>query len=122
MIEAIRDHGRFEPPTLFTHTAELVQGTISMGVKMGEGWLLTAEMLELADKGVGNIVCTQPFGCLPNHICGKGMMKPIKERNPNVNREDRWERTRKFQLNIYAFPAVGKGQPPFSFSLWKNFF
>lgn len=85
MIEAIRDHGRFEPPTLFTHTVELVQGTISMGVKMGEGWLLTAEMLELADKGVGNIVCTQPFGCLPNHICGKGMMKPIKERNPNVN-------------------------------------
>ena len=85
MIEAIRDHGRFEPPTLFTHTIGLVQGTISMGVKMGEGWLLTAEMLELADKGVGNIVCTQPFGCLPNHICGKGMMKPIKERNPDVN-------------------------------------
>ena len=85
MIEAIRDHGRFEPPTLFTHTVGLVQGTISMGVKRGEGWLLTAEMLELADKGVGNIVCTQPFGCLPNHICGKGMMKPIKERNPDVN-------------------------------------
>ena len=85
MIEAIRRHGRFEPPTLFTHTIALVQGTISMGVKMGEGWLLTAEMLELADKGVGNIVCTQPFGCLPNHICGKGMMKPIKEKNPEIN-------------------------------------
>ena len=56
-----------------------------MGVKMGEGWLLTAEMLELADKGVDNIVCTQPFGCLPNHICGKGMMKPIKAKNPNIN-------------------------------------
>ena len=52
---------------------------------MGEGWLLTAEMLELADSGVNNIVCTQPFGCLPNHICGKGMMKPIKERIPDVN-------------------------------------
>ena len=85
MIDAIREQGRFEPPTLFTHTVSLVQGTISMGVKMGEGWLLTAEMLELADKGVGNIVCTQPFGCLPNHICGKGMMKPIKEKNPSVN-------------------------------------
>ena len=85
MIEAIRSHGRFTPPTLFTHTISLVQGTISMGVKMGEGWLLTAEMLELADKGVNNIVCTQPFGCLPNHICGKGMMKPIKEKNPAVN-------------------------------------
>ncbi len=85
MIDAIAAHGRFTPPTLFTHTISLVQGTISMGVKMGEGWLLTAEMLELADKGVGNIVCTQPFGCLPNHICGKGMMKPIKEKNPAVN-------------------------------------
>ena len=52
---------------------------------MGEGWLLTAEMLELSAVGVKNIVCTQPFGCLPNHICGKGMMKPIKERNPDVN-------------------------------------
>ena len=85
MIEAINAHGRFAPPTLFTHTISLVQGTISMGVKMGEGWLLTAEMLELADKGVKNIVCTQPFGCLPNHICGKGMMRPIKARNPDVN-------------------------------------
>ena len=85
MIEAIKANGRFDPPTLFTHTIKLVQGTISMGVKMGEGWLLTAEMLELADKGVGNIVCTQPFGCLPNHICGKGMMKPIKAKNPEIN-------------------------------------
>ena len=85
MINAIREHGFFDPPTIFSHTIKLVQGTISMGVKMGEGWLLTAEMLELADKGVGNIVCTQPCGCLPNHICGKGMMKPIKERSPNVN-------------------------------------
>ena len=85
MIAAINAHGRFAPPTLFTHTISLVQGTISMGVKMGEGWLLTAEMLELADKGVKNIVCTQPFGCLPNHICGKGMMRPIKARNPDVN-------------------------------------
>jgi len=52
---------------------------------MGEGRLLPAEMLELADSGVKNIVCTQPFGCLPNHICGKGMMKPIKDRNPDIN-------------------------------------
>ena len=62
LIDTIAAHGRFTPPTLFTRTVELVQGTISLGVKMGEGWLLTAEMLELADKGVGNIVCTQPFG------------------------------------------------------------
>ena len=85
LINIIARHGRFTPPTLFTHTVSLVQGTISMGVKMGEGWLLTAEMLELADKGVGNIVCTQPFGCLPNHICGKGMMKPVKAQHPEIN-------------------------------------
>ena len=58
---------------------------ISNGVKMGEGWLLTAEMLELIESGVKNVICTQPFGCLPNHIAGKGMMKPIKEKIPEVN-------------------------------------
>ena len=62
-----------------------MDGYIGLGTKMGEGWLLTAEMLELADKGVPNIVCAQPFGCLPNHICGKGIMKPLKERNPDIN-------------------------------------
>lgn len=52
---------------------------------MGEGWLLTGEMLELAESGYPNIVCTQPFGCLPNHICGKGMIRKIKEINPKAN-------------------------------------
>ncbi len=85
IIDIIKEFSDFEPPTPFDHTVALVQGYIGMGTKMGEGWLLTAEMLELADKGVPNIVCTQPFGCLPNHICGKGMMKPIKERNPDIN-------------------------------------
>ena len=85
IIEIIKTSSDFEPPTYFEHTISLVKGHIGMGVKMGEGWLLTAEMLELADKGIPNIVCTQPFGCLPNHICGKGMMKPLKETNPNIN-------------------------------------
>ncbi len=85
VIDVIKEISDFEPPTPFSHTVSLVQGYIGIGTKMGEGWLLTAEMLELADKGVRNIVCTQPFGCLPNHICGKGMMKPIKERNPDIN-------------------------------------
>lgn len=58
---------------------------MGLGTKMGEGWLLPAEMLELNDSGVHNIICTQPFGCLPNHICGKGMMKPLKEKNPDMN-------------------------------------
>ena len=81
----IRDHGVFTAPTAFDRTVELGKDYIHPGAKMGEGWLLTSEMLELAESGVKNIVCTQPFGCLPNHICGKGMMKPIKERNPDVN-------------------------------------
>ena len=85
LIGIIREESDFTPPTPFPHTASLVEGCIHHGTKMGEGWLLTAEMLELADSGVNNIVCTQPFGCLPNHICGKGMMKPIKERIPDVN-------------------------------------
>ena len=55
------------------------------GNKMGEGWLLTAEMLELIHSGTPNIVCTQPFGCLPNHIVGKGMLRKIKDDFPMSN-------------------------------------
>ena len=61
------------------------QHCVGMGMKMGEGWLLTSEMLELCEMGVKNIVCCQPFGCLPNHIVGKGMMRPIKARFPDAN-------------------------------------
>ena len=76
---------QFMPMADFDETRKRVKGYIGMGAKMGEGWLLTAEMLELISEGVSNIVCTQPFGCLPNHIAGKGMMKPIKEKNPGAN-------------------------------------
>jgi predicted nucleotide-binding protein (sugar kinase/HSP70/actin superfamily) len=85
LIAAIREHGCFRTLSDFEHTETLVKGYIDKGAKMGEGWLLTAEMLELAENGCLGIVCTQPFGCLPNHVCGKGMMKPIKERNPGIN-------------------------------------
>ncbi len=85
LIEIVRENGHFTPATPFVHTIELVRGYIDCGVQMGEGWLLPAEMLELADSGVKNIVCTQPFGCLPNHICGKGMMKPLRDKNPDMN-------------------------------------
>ena len=85
MIACIEADGRFRAPTPFEETVTLAQGYLGIGAKMGEGWLLTSEMLELARSGTENIVCTQPFGCLPNHICGKGMIKPIKDRNPNVN-------------------------------------
>ncbi len=85
LIEAIREEGTFTPPTSFRHTRTLTSDYVGMGAKMGEGWLLTAEILELIDSGVGNVVITQPFGCLPNHIVGKGMMKPIKEDAPACN-------------------------------------
>ena len=81
----IATDGRFKAPTPFRTTIELGKDYINHGCKMGEGWLLTSEMLELGHMGVKNIVCAQPFGCLPNHICGKGMMKPIKDQNPDMN-------------------------------------
>ncbi len=85
LIAAIAEEGTFTPPTSFRHTRTLTRDYVGMGAKMGEGWLLTAEILELIDEGVGNVVITQPFGCLPNHIVGKGMMKPIKGDRPDVN-------------------------------------
>ncbi len=84
MIEAAKKYG-FVPPHEYAHTKQLVKGVIGYGSKMGEGWLLTAEMLELAETGYENIVCTQPFGCLPNHINGKGAIRKIKEVMPNAN-------------------------------------
>ncbi len=85
MIACIAADGHFRAPTPFEETVTLAKDYLGIGAKMGEGWLLTSEMLELARSGAENIVCTQPFGCLPNHICGKGMIKPIKDHNPNVN-------------------------------------
>ena len=85
LIKVIEKNSGFVPPSYFRDTVRAVKDYISLGVKMGEGWLLTAEMLELIHMGVKSIVCTQPFGCLPNHIVGKGMIKIIKENNPNVN-------------------------------------
>ena len=85
MIRCIQEQGVFRAPTPFEETVKLGDGYLGIGAKMGEGWLLTSEMLELIHSGAENIVCTQPFGCLPNHICGKGMMKPIKDKNPDVN-------------------------------------
>ncbi len=84
MIKSIGKYG-FQAPSSYEHTKSLVDGVIGYGSKMGEGWLLTAEMLELTEAGYGNIVCTQPFGCLPNHINGKGMMRKIKSIDPRAN-------------------------------------
>lgn len=85
LIEAIKSEQEFLAPTTYAHTKSLVKDVIGYGNKMGEGWLLTAEMLELVEQGYENVVCTQPFGCLPNHICGKGMIHRIKAIDPNSN-------------------------------------
>jgi len=85
LIRVISDNSNFRPMGFFEETRKLPEGVIGLGAKMGEGWLLTAEMFELAEQGVNGIICTQPFGCLPNHIAGKGMMKPFQMRHPEVN-------------------------------------
>lgn len=85
LIESIAAHPNFVPPTAFKHIKTLVKGVIGYGSKMGEGWLLTAEMLELAENGYENIICAQPFGCLPNHICGKGMIRRLTQVHPGIN-------------------------------------
>ena len=75
----------FRPCGSFSHLHSRIKGYLGDGNKMGEGWLLTAEMLELIHSGTPNIVCTQPFGCLPNHIVGKGMLRKIKDDFPMSN-------------------------------------
>lgn len=82
---SIKNYTDFLPPATYAHVKELVKGINGYGNKMGEGWLLTAEMLELVDSGYPNIVCTQPFGCLPNHISGKGMIRKIMELDSRAN-------------------------------------
>ena len=84
MIDSMNKYG-FQAPSSFAHTEILVKDIIGYGNKMGEGWLLTAEMVELIESGFENIICAQPFGCLPNHICGKGMIRKIKEVHENAN-------------------------------------
>ncbi len=85
MIDIFKDYPEFIPPSSYKHTKSLVKGMIGYGNKMGEGWLLTAEILELIELGYANVVCTQPFGCLPNHICAKGMIHKIRERYNDAN-------------------------------------
>jgi predicted nucleotide-binding protein (sugar kinase/HSP70/actin superfamily) len=85
MIDAVKTQPRFRPMGAFKDLQRLVRGYIGYGNKMGEGWLLTAEMLELIHSGAENIVCTQPFGCLPNHVVGKGMIRRLKDDYPESN-------------------------------------
>ncbi|MBC8533837.1 2-hydroxyacyl-CoA dehydratase [Yeguia hominis] len=85
LIDTVKRYPQFVAPSPYAHLKELISGVIGYGCKMGEGWLLTAEMLELIESGYRNIVCAQPFGCLPNHIVGKGMIRKIRNLHPDSN-------------------------------------
>jgi predicted nucleotide-binding protein (sugar kinase/HSP70/actin superfamily) len=76
---------RFTPPTSIQELANMASRMLSLGNMTGEGWLVTAEMMEFIEQGTSNILCVQPLACLPNHITGKGMFKPLKERYPQAN-------------------------------------
>lgn len=84
MLDVLSKHPQFTAPSPYYHLKSLVKDIIGYGNKMGEGWLLTAEMVELIESGYGNIVCAQPFGCLPNHISGKGMIHRLRELYGNL--------------------------------------
>jgi predicted CoA-substrate-specific enzyme activase len=81
----LRRSKRFEAPHSIYHLADSASEILSLGNQTGEGWFLTAEMIELIKSGAENIVCMQPFACLPNHVTGKGMIKELRRRYPESN-------------------------------------
>lgn len=85
MKAALAASKRFSPPEKIQALASKASEVLSIGNQTGEGWFLTAEMIELLEGGVDNIACLQPFACLPNHITGKGMIKTLKEKFPLAN-------------------------------------
>ena len=85
MVDALRESKRFNPPARIETLGEYAKDIVSLCNQTGEGWFLTGEMMELIHDGVNNIVCTQPFACLPNHIVGKGVIKELKRINPLAN-------------------------------------
>ncbi len=85
IIKLFEREGTFEPIHDFEHLRRCADKVLNQGVKMGEGWLIPAEMAALAETGTENIVCAQPFGCLPNHIAGKGAIRTLKNLYQNEN-------------------------------------
>lgn len=83
--DALKASRRFEPPVPIATLAEYASPIVSCGNQTGEGWFLTGEMMELIHSGVPNIVCAQPFGCLPNHVVGKGVIKELRRQNSDTN-------------------------------------
>jgi len=83
--EALSESRHFAPSADIHDLARMAEPIVSTGNQTGEGWFLTGEMMELIHGGVPNIVCIQPFGCLPNHIVGKGVIKEIRRTYPSAN-------------------------------------
>ena len=83
--DALRQSKRFTAPLDIHAMMELTKPVLQLGNSTGEGWFLTAEMIELIHDGVKNILCIQPFACLPNHVTGKGMIKRLRELHPDAN-------------------------------------
>ena len=84
-VTALKNSKRFHAPVPMSEIAELAKPILSIGNQYGEGWFLTGEMAELLSDDVPNIVCIQPFGCLPNHVVGKGVIKALKRIYPDAN-------------------------------------
>lgn len=85
MKKALKESKRFDaPPSIYT-LENYAAPFVSAGNQTGEGWFLTGEMIELLHSNVPNIVCTQPFGCLPNHVVGKGVIKQLRKAYPGAN-------------------------------------
>ena len=82
---ALKKSKHFDPPANIYDLVKYAQTIVSIGNQTGEGWFLTGEMLELIHSGTPNIVCTQPFGCLPNHVVGKGVIKELRKQYPSSN-------------------------------------
>jgi len=85
MRDALEKSERFAPPCNIYKMAEMASEVLDLGNCTGEGWLLTAEMIELIHSGAPNIICMQPFACLPNHVTGKGMIKALRRKYPESN-------------------------------------
>ena len=83
--EALEQSRHFTPAADIRDLAKMASPIVSAGNQTGEGWFLTGEMMELIHGGVPNIVCIQPFGCLPNHIVGKGVIKEVRREHPEAN-------------------------------------
>ncbi len=85
VTDALRRSKHFAAPSKLEHVRQDASQVLQLGNQCGEGWFLAGEIVDLVKSGVPNVVCVQPFGCLPNHIVGKGVVKRVKELYPQAN-------------------------------------